>query len=145
MFNKIIELKSMKDISYGSTPVSYQRTLGQIMDLLEKHGCQKMGTMQEGNDLRIGFQIDDIPFVIDVPKVYVGTVYKPQIGVRIVYWYLKSMLEMVKNRIIPIHTLLLPCIQVRDPEDGNLKAMGDLWIKRLAEGKGKPEELLLGE
>lgn len=145
MFNKVIELKSMKEISYGSTKVSYQRTIALIMDLLEKHGCQKMGTLQEGNALRIAFQIDDIPFVIDVPQVYVGGDFKQQIGVRIVYWYLKPMLEMVKKRIIPIHNLLLPCIQVRDPGDGKLKSMGDLWIKGLSEGKISPEKLLLGE
>lgn len=145
MFNKVIELKSEREISMGTTKVGYQRTIASIMDLLEKHGCQKMGTIKEGNDLRIGFQIDDIPFVIDVPKVYVRDDYKPQIGVRIVFWYLKSMLELVKKRVVPIHNLLLPFIQVRDPEDEKLKPMADLWEKRLSEGKGKPEELLLGE
>lgn len=145
MFNKIIELKSGEKISYGGTPCSYQQTLAQVMDLLKKHGCEKIGTIQEGNDLKIIFQIDKIPFVIDVPKVYVKNIYKEKIGIRIVYWYLKSVLEMVKKRIVPIHTLLLPCVQVRDSDDGKVKPMGDVWIKQLAEGKINPEELLLGE
>lgn len=145
MFNKTIELKRKESIRYGGTKVNHQRTLTQILDLLNKHGCQKVGTIQEGNDLRIGFQIDDIPFIIDVPKVYVGERYEPNIGIRIVFRYLETVLELVKERIIPLHNILLPAIQVRDPEDGKLKPMGDLWIKRLTGGKGKPEELLLGE
>lgn len=145
MFNKEIRVRRKEDVRYGQTEKAPEETLSDIFKLLNKHNCEKVGTMYVGDDVRIGFQLDNIPYVIDVPRVYIRDVYDPKIGIRIVFRYLETVLELGKNRAVPLHNLLLSATQVRDPEDGKLKSMGDLWVKRLAEGKGEPEELLLGE
>lgn len=143
MFNKEIRLKRKDDVRYGLTKKNPEETLTNIMTLLRKHGCEKVGTMYEGDELRIGFQLEGVPFLIDVPKVHIRNVYDPKIGIRIVFRYLETVLELVrKSRAIPLHNLLLSCAQVRD-DDGRLKPFGEIWAKRLAEGKATPEKLLL--
>jgi hypothetical protein len=145
MFNKEIKVKRKEDIRYGKTEKAPEDTLSDIMKLLRKHGCEKVGSMYLGDEVRIGFTLDNLPFLIDIPKVYVNNRYQPKIGIRIVFRYLETILELTKSRAVSVHSLFLPMAQVRDPEDDTLKPFADVWIKNISEGKYKPEKLLLGE
>lgn len=146
MFNKEIRIKRKKDVRYGLTDKPPEETLSDIMKLLRKHGCEKVGTIYIKDDIRVGFELDNLPFLIDIPRVYVNNKYDPKIGIRIVFRYLETVIELTKKcQAVPVHNLLLPMAQVIDPDDGVRKPFGDVWIKNIAEGKYKPEKLLLGE
>jgi hypothetical protein len=145
MFNKEIRVKRRKDIRYGLTEKKPEETLTDIMALLRKHGCEKVGTIYVGDDIRIGFELDKLPFLIDVPRVFINNRYDEKIGIRIVFRYLETLLELAKNRAVSVHNLFLPFAQVTDPEDGERKPFGDVWIKRIASGEYHPEKLLLGD
>ena len=145
MFNKEIKLKTIKDIRYGSTRVEPEDTLTEITKLLRKHGCSKVGTIYEGDDIRIGFELDGLPFLFDVPRVFVQDVYHPRIGIRIVFRYLETILELTKSRAVPVHILLLPMAQYRDPVDGTTKSLGDKWIENVSQGKNNTRLLLEGQ
>lgn len=143
MFNKDIRLKTGEKVRWGGTEKSPEDTLTDITKLLLKHKCQKVGTMLSGEDIKIGFELDGLPFLVDVPKVYYNDRYQPKMGIRIVFRYLEIILDLTKSRAVSVHTLLLPMAQVRDPEDGQIKALGEVWIKNIAEGKRDPGKLLL--
>ena len=143
MFNKEIRVRRKEDIRYGQTKKQPEETLTDIMILLRKHGCNKVGHIYEGDDIRIGFELDHLPFLIDVPRVFIRNIYYPQIGIRIVYRYLETILELTKSRAVSVHNLLLPMAQVIDPDDGKSKSLGEMWIKKISEGKHDPGKLLL--
>lgn len=143
MFNKDIRLKTGEKIRWGSTEKTPDETLLDITKLLRKHKCDKVGTMYVKEDIVIAFELDGMPFRIDVPKVYYNDNYKEKMGIRVVFRYLEVILDLTKNRAVPVQNLLLPMAQVRDPEDGQLKSFGEMWIKNIATGKHTPDKLLL--
>lgn len=109
MFHKVIHLKRVNEIRYGTTNISYEQTFGQIMALLRKHGCTKIATMEDEQtgEAQIAFELSESAYVVTIPKVYVNKILNRKIGIRIVFRFFETLLEMVKQRAIDIDFLML--------------------------------------
>ncbi len=127
MLVKTIYVDSPSKIRYGTTKKPPETTMGEVIALLKKHGCSKVAMAsdlgEDGETNRIAFELDKVPYMLDVPRVYIrkGRGYTKQyeyndmIGIRLVYYFLQTMLEMVKNRIVDIKFLMLPSMVVNTP------------------------------
>ncbi len=109
MFHKTIHIKSVSEIRYGHTRVSYEQTYGQIMALLRKHGCDKIATMRDEttNSDQFAFEYNKNTYVFTVPRVYLKGKFDEKIGIRIVLYFLETLLELTKNRVVDIEFLML--------------------------------------
>lgn len=111
MFYEKIFINNERDIRYGTTKISPQRTMGEIMDLLEKHECDEILTRssRETGAKQIAFIYQDNPYMITIPKVFVGSnkVLNESIGPRLVKYYLEIILDWAKHRVVDIENLLM--------------------------------------
>lgn len=125
MLVKVIRVKKPNDVRFGTTQIPYEKTFGQVMALLRKHGCSKIAMAsdisEEEEINKIAFELDKKSYVIEVPRVYVkkgkygNYEYNDKIGIRLIYWFLQTMLEMVKQRVIDLDQLMLSARMVRTP------------------------------
>ena len=107
MFVERIHIKKANDIRFGTTKIPYEKTYGEILALLRKHGCDRVATMRDGDMEMIGFELDEVPYMIKIPIVYVGDQPEDKIGVRLVKYWLETILELSKQRIIDMEYLML--------------------------------------
>ncbi len=107
MFKPMIKIHSKTQITCGTTTVPSAKTYADIIALLGKMGCDRVVTDISGNAMTIAFQLDGVPYIIQVPQVFVKSVYNERIGIRIVFHFLKSMLNLVKERAIDPSQLFL--------------------------------------
>lgn len=115
MFPKAIHLKSEKEIRYGLTSVGFYQTKAQIEKLLDKHGCTKVMTGREGTFNIIGFEYEGKSYMLTIPNVYVKNELVERIGIRIVFRYLETLLELAKDRVIDLDCALLSSKMVHTP------------------------------
>ncbi len=110
MFMERIFVRNIGDIRYGYTEIPASRTMAEIMNLLKEYECEEILTRasRTGND-QIAFIFQGTPFLITIPKVYVGKnkVYNERIGIRMVLYYLEVILAWAKIRAIDINNLLM--------------------------------------
>ena len=132
MFRKEIHIKKKNQIRYGTTTIAFEKTFGEIMALLRKHKCEQIMTLEKESFQQIGFTIDMRPYIIVVPRVYVDGVYHDNIGIRIVKYFLETILELVKERIVDIEFLMLGSRMMRDRDTGEMLPVGE-WLKALPE------------
>ena len=131
MFNKIIKIERKENIRYGTTKISNNKTIGEIMDLLDKHGCDKTLLMKEkGGYDQIGFEIEGNPYLFTIPAVYVKGELNECIGPRLIKYFLEVILELTKSRAIDLSTLLLGSRCVRD-EKGRLTNVTDYLLPQI--------------
>ena len=131
MFNKIIKIEKKTDIRYGTTTISKNKTIGEIMDLLDKHGCEKTLLMKEkGGYDQIGFEMGENPYLFTIPAVYVKGELNESIGPRLIKYFLEVILELTKSRAIDLSTLLLASRCVRD-EKGRLTNVTDYILPQI--------------
>ena len=108
MFSKeIIHVEYASHIRYGTTKLSFQQTMSQIMALLNKHGCNKIATAQDGEIRAIQFIYQEKLYEVTFPRVYVKKVYNDRIGIRIVKYYLEIILDLAKDRAIDFEGAML--------------------------------------
>ena len=107
MFNETIFIKKKSEIRYGNTTIPYEKTFGEILALLSKHGCDQIATSKDHEKQRIAFVYQDNPYVITVPQVYIKDTFEPKIGIRLVKYYLEILLDWTKMRIIDFEFLML--------------------------------------
>ncbi len=107
MFTDKIEIKKPNEIRYGTTLIAYEKTFGEILALLSKHGCDQIATMKDGDIQKIGFVYQDNPYMIRIPRVFVAGEYNEKIGIRLVKYYLEIILDWSKQRIINFEDLML--------------------------------------
>jgi hypothetical protein len=125
MLVKVIRVKKPNDIRFGTTQIPYDKTFGQVMALLRKHGCTKIAMasdISEDEEInKIAFELNEKSYMIDVPRVFVkkgkygNYEYNDMIGIRLVYWFLQTMLELVKQRVIDMDQAMLSARMVRTP------------------------------
>ncbi len=125
MLVKVIRVKRPNDIRYGTTTIAYERTFGEVMGLLKKHHCTKIAMATEiaedGEINKIAFELDEKSYMMDVPRVFVkegkygNYEYNDKIGIRLVYYFLQTMLEMVKQRIVDPDQFMLAARIVQTP------------------------------
>lgn len=131
MFYEKIFINSVKDIRYGQTEISAQKTMGEIMNLLEKHKCDEILTRssRESGAKQIAFIYQDNPYMITIPLVYVGEnkVLHDKIGVRLVKYYLEIILDWAKHRVVDLQNLLMSQRMVQI--DGKNYTMMDVMNK----------------
>lgn len=125
MLAKVIRVKKPNDIRYGTTQIPYEKSFGEVMGLLKKHGCTKIAMAtdigEDGEINRIAFELDKKSYMIDVPRVFVkkgkygNYEYNDRIGIRLIYYFLQTMLEMVKQRIVDLDQFMLSARIVQTP------------------------------
>ena len=120
MFAKIIKVKNRSDIIYGRTEISYNRTYTEIMDLLKKHGCDRIAFMEDAGQQIIVFEYEGHTYRLGIPRVYINNVYNDRIGIRLIRHYLKPLLELVKIRVIDFGDALLGSRLLSLPEGGSI-------------------------
>jgi len=142
MFHKIIQIKRIEDIRYGHTNKSFSQSLGEIMALLEKHGCQQIATVKDGTSRMIGFVYQEKPYRIDIPQVYVKGVLNENIGIRVVKYYLEIILELSKQRVMDFDLVMLGTrmVDVNGKISTLRDAIGTLPVPLLVEGSFKSGE-----
>ena len=105
-----IYVKNKGEVRYGWTEVPVSRTMSEIMKTLKEHDCDEIltRTSKTGND-QIAFIFQDTPFLITIPKVYVGKgqTLNERIGPRMVLYYLQVVLSWAKIRAIDLDNLLM--------------------------------------
>lgn len=129
MFIKVVHIKNKKDIRFGTTHCTFFQTFSQIQQLLEKHGCRQIITTQNGNEHQIGFVYQEKPYLIDVPQVFIKGVYDNKIGIRIILYYLETLLELSKMRAINFNFAMLGTQMV--DVDGVRRPLGEVLEKQL--------------
>lgn len=92
---KIINLESK--FPYLTTDVPLEQSKNDIKALLRKFKCEEILDYESGENVRIAFKKQGIPYIIDFPVIYVeGKKTKmrpaPQIAGRIVYNKIKAVL-----------------------------------------------------
>lgn len=110
-----IKVEKQNDLAYGTTQISNEDTLSDIRKLLRKHKCDEILIGEKGGDQFIAFKYQGNPYVFRVPKVSVKRgrgyqrkyEYDDRLGVRIVYRFLQTLLDLTKVRIVDMQTLLL--------------------------------------
>ena len=107
MFVDIIHIKRKEDIRYGSTKIPFGQTFTEIMVLLRKHGCNKIATIEDDGKNKIIFEYQEYPYLITVPSVYVKSIYNDKIRIRIVKYYLETILELTKQRVMDFDFVML--------------------------------------
>lgn len=111
MFYEKIYIDSVNNIRYGTTKISPQKTMGEIMNLLEKHECDEILTRssRETGAKQIAFVYQGNPYMITIPKVFVGRnkELNEMIGPRLVKYYLEIILDWAKHRVIDLQNLLM--------------------------------------
>jgi hypothetical protein len=135
VFRDRINIENIKDIRYGHTTIAYQRTFGQVLGLLDKHGCTKTMTYKEGDINKIGFELDNKPYIINIPRVYVKGVYDDKLGIRLVFRTLEALLELTKQRVVDFEFLMLGSRIVHTPEGNKTlkEAVEQISAKQLFE------------
>lgn len=124
MFKKEIHVEKRNDIRYGTTKIGYNKTMNEIMGLLDKHGCEETIVHRKEGNLKIGFVYQDEPYMITVPKVYVKGTLNKKIGVRIVKYFLEIILDWKKERLVNFKVAMLPYRVVR--LDGKSYQLGEV-------------------
>lgn len=100
--HKIVTLK--RGFPYTGTTVSFQRSVQQIMDMLTKHKCAKMGVVTEtGGDLQtttMVFEKTGAAYIVEFPVIYYvdskGRRLNMNISGRIVHDRIKAILVDVE-------------------------------------------------
>jgi len=128
MFNEEIKIERKSQIRYGQTEKTFDETMIKIKELLRKHNCTKIMTLEEGNKHAIAFELNEKPYVINIPKIYVRGNYNDKIGIRIIFRYLETLLELAKDKIVDFETLMLGSRLIQTP-DGNKITLKDLVSK----------------
>ena len=129
MFPSTITVRGKDHIKCGTTSVPHDRTFGQVMALFKKMGCSKVMFMGEGDQEKFAFELDGIPYLITVPRVFFknprrgADIYQERIGIRIVFWFLDSFLPLIRERVIDPSHLLAAARVVMTP-DGPM-SLGD--------------------
>lgn len=143
MFAERINIKKENQIRYGTTKIPYQKSFGEIMSLLQKHGCDQIATMKDGDTQKIGFVYQEKPYIIQIPRVFINGVYNEMIGIRLVKYYLEIILEWSKQRIIDFEFLMLGTRMVNiNGHSTTLKeAVDNLPPAELFGGMGNQKEL----
>lgn len=149
MFNEKIFINNERDIRYGTTRISAQKTMGEIMDLLEKHKCDEILTRssRETGAKQIAFIYQEKPYMITIPKVYVKKVLNECIGARLVKYYLEIILDWAKHRVVNVESLLMAQRMVQI--EGQSYTMEDV-VNKMEPGKilgafGEQKQLPEGE
>lgn len=124
MFFDRILVKRKEDIRYGLTEISFQRTQAQIMKLLKDHGCDRTGFLSNGDEHVLVFELDEKPYEIHIPRVFIRDQYNDRLGIRIVFRYLETLLELVKHRIIDFEFLMMGTKIVE--HDGVRRLLGEV-------------------
>lgn len=123
MFNKTIKVDRANDIRFGTTEKSFDSTYGQIITLLRNNKCEQIFCQQDDEGFhQIGFTLKMKPYLINIPKVYVRSVYNDRIGIRVVYYLIEIILSLAKEGLIDPDTLLLGTRLVHD-KDGKMKTV----------------------
>ena len=147
MFIKIIKVNSQSEIRFGQTTISYARTYSQIIELLRKQRCEQifLTANKEGFD-QIGFTVELKPYLITIPKVYVKNIYNDKIGIRLVFRFLETLVELIKIRALTFDAAMLGSRMVHD-ENGELKNVSEYLLPKLEKefllisGKRDPPEV----
>ena len=144
---EIIHIKSKSDLRYGWTDKPFEQTFGEIMALLQKHNCDRVATMRDGEKHIIGFEYQEIPYIVNIPRVFVKGKYNEKIGVRLVKYYLEIILDWAKLRVIDFEFIMLGTRMVKiDEQAMTLKeAVDNLPPITLMEGLSKRTILLEGD
>jgi hypothetical protein len=107
------------------------------MKLLENHGCKQILTTQNGNEHQIGFVYEGKPYLIQIPQVFVNREYDDKIRIRIVLYYLETLLELSKVRAINFNFAMLGTQMV--DVDGIRMPLAEVMEKQLPIPKLLPE------
>ncbi len=124
MFKPTITVRSLSELPYGSTQVPKAKTFGQIMEIFDKLGCTKAMSMndRETGQQSFAFELDGHAHLIRVPRVRVQNRTRSEwvddVGIRIVYWFLKSLLPLLKDRRITDARHILAGARVIQTADG---------------------------
>lgn len=137
MFNEIIKIEKKEQIRYGTTIISFDKTFGQIIKLLRRHRCSKILLIEE-TPQRIAFELDSKPYIVTIPRVYINNIYNDKIGIRIVFRYLETLLELAKQRVIDFDTFMLGSRIIETPQ-------GTLTLKDAVNKLPMPKIFLIPE
>ena len=138
MFKKIVHIRYKNEISCGFTTVSYQKTEGEIKNLLIKHGCKRILSYYDEGDTgsnSITFELEDHAYNIIIPKVYVNKVYDEKIGIRNVFYVLRAVLGFMKTGHIDPNEFFLGQRLVIDAETQEMKRVSDYLVPKLEKDK----------
>mgnify|MGYP003133190306 CR=1 FL=1 len=107
MFAEEIRITNKAHLRYGWTKLSFSKTQGHIMKLLDKHGCDKILVTKDGDEWQLGFVYQNVPYLFVIPKVFLNGVYDDKIGIRLIFRYLETSLELAKVRACNLSEMLL--------------------------------------
>lgn len=136
MFPEEIRLDKLdaKKIPGITTQVDYYNTEKAIRKLLDNMKCKQVLLFQDGDSRKIAFNIGKNPYIFRIPMVFLRGVYKEQIGIRLVYNFLKASLPYVEQGIIEGDQLLLSARLVWD-KDGQMIPLSDKMEDILVESE----------
>ena len=107
MFAEEIRIKNKKQLRYGWTDISFSKTQGHIMKLLDKHGCNQILVTKDEDKWQLGFIYQQVPYLFTIPKVYLNGKYNDKIGIRLIFRHLETALELAKSRAVVLSDMLL--------------------------------------
>ena len=109
------------DYNYVGTKVPLSTSIGQIEDLLRKHGCSKMGhysDMEKDGLQRVTlvFEHHGIPYMIEFPLTFVN-LRNPRLNLdisgRIIHDRVKQLLIMVDIDILDFKQAMVPFLAIK--------------------------------
>jgi hypothetical protein len=126
MFPKEIRIEHENDIPSGTTGVDPDKTEMEIRRLLEKFGVKRYWWISEPDGKQIVFELETKPYIFRIPRVLVkkGKGYNrkfipdEKIGIRIVYYFLKTFVPFITSKALDADKLLLGARMIYDKEGG---------------------------
>jgi len=107
MFKEVIRINNKSLIRMGQTKIPFHQTFGEILVLLSKHECDQVLTSRNGDKHQIAFVYQSVPYLMTIPRVFVQNKYNDMIGIRMVYYYLRIMLDWAKERVVDLPQIML--------------------------------------
>ena len=116
---------------YANTSVGFNRSIGEIKDLLQRFKCEKIIDFQErGPDNlqlnTLGFEKDGLRYLIEFPIVYVensqGKRLNMDVSGRIIFNRVKALLVDAEIEYLSFHEAMLPYLALPTP-NGTMSVM----------------------